>query len=158
MNLFDYTDEEIRSVKSGELLSMEIEFTRRCNYRCPYCYASSENTDYSSEMSAEEIRSAIAQAHELGARKIVILGGEPLVYSGLHDMIRYIVSFGMGTEIFTNGGLMTPEHARFFEEQNCRVVVKLNSFNPEIHDRLTGRRDSLRVLFDKTELPEQEGS
>ena len=105
MNLFDYTDEEIRAVKSGELLSMEIEFTRRCNYRCPYCYASSENTDYSQEMSAEEIRSAIAQAQKLGARKIVILGGEPLVYPGLHDMVRYIVSLGMGAEIFTNDRL-----------------------------------------------------
>ena len=157
MNLFDYTDEEIRAVKSGELLSMEIEFTRRCNYRCPYCYASSENTDYSQEMSAEEIRSAIAQAQKLGARKIVILGGEPLVYPGLHDMVRYIVSLGMGAEIFTNGGVMTPDHARFFLEQNCRVVVKLNSFNPEVHDRLTGRKDSLQAALRALEMLQKAG-
>ena len=56
MSLFDYSDEEIQAVKPGHLLSMEIEFTRRCNYRCPYCYAVDESMDYSTEMSPEEIR------------------------------------------------------------------------------------------------------
>lgn len=137
MSLFDYSDEEIQAVKPGHLLSMEIEFTRRCNYRCPYCYAVDESMDYSTEMSPDEIRNAIEQARELGARKIVILGGEPLVYPKLREMIRFIVSLGMGAEIFTNGALMTEELADFFYKQGCRVVVKLNSFNAEVHDRLT---------------------
>ncbi len=157
MNLFDYSDEEIKAVRPGHLLSMEIEFTRRCNYRCPYCYAAVDGADYSNEMSEEEIRSAITQAHELGARKIVILGGEPLVYPKLHDMIRYITSLGMGAEIFTNGGLMTQAHAHFFISQNCRVVVKLNSFKPEIHDELTGRKDSLKTALDALQMLQDAG-
>ena len=39
---FDFTDEEIRTLPEGHLLSMEIEFSRRCNYRCPYCYAAGD--------------------------------------------------------------------------------------------------------------------
>ena len=71
---FDFTDEEIRTLPEGHLLSMEIEFSRRCNYRCPYCYAAGDY-DYSNELTKDEIRSTLAQAAELGARKIVILGG-----------------------------------------------------------------------------------
>ena len=157
MNLFDYSDEEIQAVKPGHLLSMEIEFTRRCNYRCPYCYAVDGNMDYSSEMSAEEIRGAISQARELGARKIVILGGEPLVYPELHGMVDFIASLGMGAEIFTNGALMTPAHANFFLARNCRVVVKLNTFKPDVHDRLTGRTGSLKTALEALRMLREAG-
>ena len=157
MSLFDYSDEEIQAVKPGHLLSMEIEFTRRCNYRCPYCYAVDESMDYSTEMSPDEIRNAIEQARELGARKIVILGGEPLVYPKLREMIRFIVSLGMGAEIFTNGALMTEELADFFCKQGCRVVVKLNSFNAEVHDRLTGRPDSLKKAREALRMLQEAG-
>lgn len=110
---FDFTDEEIRTLPEGHLLSMEIEFSRRCNYRCPYCYAAGDY-DYSNELTKDEIRSTLAQAAELGARKIVILGGEPLLYPYLQEMIRFIRSLDMGVEIFTNGSLVTRELAEFF--------------------------------------------
>lgn len=141
---FDFTDEEIRTLPEGHLLSMEIEFSRRCNYRCPYCYAAG-NYDYSNELTKDEIRSTLAQAAELGARKIVILGGEPLLYPYLQEMIRFIRSLDMGVEIFTNGSLVTRELAEFFFAENCRLVVKLNTLDKVLHDRLTGHRNSLEL-------------
>ena len=150
---FDFSEEEIRALPPGRLLSMAIEFTRKCNYRCPYCYASEGgDSGLEDEMTEEEIRSAIRQAAELGARKIVILGGEPLVYPHLNEMIDFISDLGMGAEIFTNGGLMTPERAAFFFSRGCRVVVKLNTFKPEIHDRMTGRKNSLSLALSALEM------
>ena len=111
---------------------------------CPYCYAAGDY-DYSGELTQEEIRSALKQAAELGARKIVILGGEPLLYPHLREMIRFIRSLDMGVEIFTNGSLMTRELAEFFFAENCRLVVKLNTLDKTLHDRLTGHRNSLEL-------------
>ena len=36
----DFTDEQIQeSLLRGGLLSIELEFSRRCNLRCVYCYS-----------------------------------------------------------------------------------------------------------------------
>lgn len=156
LSRFDFSEEEIRGLPTGRLLSMEIEFSRKCNYRCPYCYAAGP-ADYSGEMTEEEIRSAIRQASELGARKIVILGGEPLVYPRLNEMIDYISDLGMAVELFTNGGLMTPERAAFLFSRGCRVVVKLNTFKPEIHDRMTGQKNSLSLSLRALEMLREAG-
>lgn len=138
---FDFTDADIdEAVAEGRLLSLELEFGRKCNYRCPYCYAV-ENVE-SGVRDPRVTDEAISQARRLGARKIVILGGEPLLYGDLRANIDRIVSLGMGAEIFTNGSLMTEELARFLYARGCRVVVKYNSNDSERHDRLTGIRDS----------------
>ena len=146
MKQFDFTEDEIRGVPPGRLLTMEIEFTLACNYRCPYCYAT-ENDPPKDELSEEENRSALKQAQELGARKIIILGGEPLIYPKLTEMIDYINELDMAVEIFTNGELLTEELASFFKSRNCRMVVKFNSFKEEIHDKMTGRKGSLAIAM-----------
>lgn len=134
---FDFTVEEAKQAGAEyRLLSAEIEFTRACNYMCPYCYAAGDLSGTTLDTEAAE--SAIRQVAGLGARKIVILGGEPLLYGKLEQMVGFITGLGMGAEIFTNGALMTAERARFFFEHGCRVVVKLNSLRPGVQERLTG--------------------
>lgn len=138
---FDFTDAEIQEASNaGRLLSLEIEFNRQCNYRCPYCYAGESQP--AENLNPKVVDEAIEQAAALGARKIVILGGEPLLYRGIREKIEKINSLGMGVEIFTNGSLMTEDLAKFFFDHGCRVVVKFNSNDPERHDRLTGVRNS----------------
>ena len=154
---FDYTDLEIeQAAAENRLLSLEIEFNRQCNYRCPYCYAvTTENmcTDYDPQV----IDTAVQQAAELGARKIVILGGEPLLLRNLKEKVEKITALGMGAEIFTNGSIMTPELASFLYAKGCRVVVKLNTRNPEVHDRLTGAKNSLENSLRTLKLLKEAG-
>ena len=71
---FEFSAQEIAdAVKHKRLLSMEIELSLRCNFSCPYCYASKDEVE--NELTPEEIRDAIIQAKNLGAKKIIILGG-----------------------------------------------------------------------------------
>ena len=137
---FDYTTEEaLEAAKQGKLLSAEIEFNRSCNYRCPYCYAAGSDSSLPHEVAERVIREVAL----LGGRKIVVLGGEPLLCRRLKEYILLAESLGMGAEIFTNASLIDEEWARFFFEHNCRVAVKLNSLDPAVHDRMTGVRDAL---------------
>lgn len=153
---FDFSMEDIRSAMAdGRLLSMEIEFTRACNYHCNYCYVS--ETHLRNELTPEECRSVLKQAADLGARKIVILGGEPLVYSHLEEMLDHIESLGMVSEIFTNGSLITPEAAAMLFRHRTRVIVKLNTLDPENHDRLTGFKGSLQKTWDALDNLEKAG-
>ncbi len=153
---FDFTTEEIleNAAKRG-LLSAEIEFNRNCNYRCPYCYAAG---NCSNEMlDRETAESVIRQVAALGGRKIVVLGGEPLLYPHLEDMIRLITSLDMVAEIFTNGALITAERAAFFREYGCRVVVKLNTLRPEIQEQLTGVPHAMEYAMNAIRLLKEAG-
>ena len=149
------TDEMLKAAEEDRLLTCEIEFNRSCNYRCPYCYAAGkyENAALTDEMA----RSAIRQVAALGARKIVILGGEPLLCRDLKNYIELINSLGMGTEIFTNASLINDQWADFFAGHDCRVVVKLNSLRPEIQEKLTGVPDSLNKALRAIDLLQKAG-
>ncbi|OGW39662.1 MAG: radical SAM protein, partial [Nitrospirae bacterium GWD2_57_9] len=136
----EYSQEEIAAaVRDGRLLSMEIEFNKSCNFRCLYCYASDNNL-HRNELTKEEFIGVIRQARELGARKMIILGGEPMLYPHILDMIRFIRGLDMEVELFTNGTNMTPEAARTMYDLGVRVVLKMNTFDENLQDTLSGRK------------------
>ena len=84
---FEFAHEEIEeAIRDGRLLSMEIEFSRRCNFHCPYCYVPQDPV-LENELSREEIRDVIQQAKNLGAKKIIILGGEPTIYPHILEKV-----------------------------------------------------------------------
>ena len=153
---YDYTTAEmLEAAASHRLLTCEIEFNRNCNYRCPYCYAAGQY-DHAA-LTQEMAESAIHQVAELGGRKIVVLGGEPLLCKNLKHYIQLMNSLGMGAEIFTNAALINEEWADFFYEQDCRVVVKLNSLHSEIQDKLTGVPNSLDKAMHAIDLLQKAG-
>jgi radical SAM protein with 4Fe4S-binding SPASM domain len=129
----------------GGLLSMEIEFSRRCNFRCPYCYVPRQ-PDLARELTRAEIRDVIQQAKALGARKIIILGGEPTIYPHILEMIDFIRGRGLAVEMFTNGSGISAEFAQALAVQQVRVVLKMNSFDEATQDRLTGVSGSYRQI------------
>jgi MoaA/NifB/PqqE/SkfB family radical SAM enzyme len=133
------------AVRTGRLLSMEIEFSRACNFRCPYCYAAT-NGSPEKEMTEEEARDVILQARDLGARKIIVLGGEPMIYPRIREMLRLMRELGLTVEMFTNGTNMTPENARFLFEQGVRVVLKLNTLDKAKQDILAGREGAHSII------------
>ncbi|MFQ5585670.1 MAG: radical SAM/SPASM domain-containing protein [Thermodesulfobacteriota bacterium] len=135
----DFTEEEIQeSLKRGGLLSLELEFTKKCNLRCVYCY-SEAGESVKDELTPKEIMGVIDQAAELGARKIILLGGgEPLLYDRLHDIVDYIFHKGIEQTVFTNGFLLDSNVARFLFERDVSVVLKHNSFTRRVQDSLAG--------------------
>ena len=135
------------TAQGGRLLSMEIEFSLRCNFRCRYCYVG-QNGQQARELSPEEIRDVILQAKELGARKIIVLGGEPMVYPRVMDMLGFIRGQGLAAEMFTNGTNMTPENARRLHTLGVQVVLKMNSFDERVQDELAGLRGAYRIIQD----------
>lgn len=142
----EFTEQEIKeAVAAGRLLSMEIEFSRVCNFRCSYCYVP-EKRQYVGEFSRDEIKDVLLQAKELGARKIIILGGEPSIYPHLVEMIRFLQEHNLEIEMFTNGSGVDAELAAILAAARVRVVLKLNSRNREIQDQLAGRAGAFDII------------
>ncbi len=130
-------DDIAATVRNGGLLSMEIEFSLRCNFHCQYCYVG-QNGGSAQELSPGEIRTTILQAKALGARKIIVLGGEPMIYPQVMDLLAFIRGEGLAAEMFTNGTNVTPAAARRLHELGVQVVLKMNSFDKGVQDELAG--------------------
>lgn len=147
--------EEIRETSlGGRLLTMEVEFSQLCNFRCPYCYLDARPQD---ELSSDEIRDLILQGRDLGVRRIIILGGEPMIYPRILEKIHFIRSHGMDVEIFTNGSNMTAENAVELALLNVKVVLKMNTLDPDIQNKLCGLDSAHRIIHDAFEHLKQAG-
>jgi len=134
------------TARQGRLLSMEIEFNQNCNYRCQYCYIGQNSRNGQKELTEPEIRDVILQAKELGAKKIVILGGEPMIYPRIREMLSFIREQKLAAELFTNGTNITPDMARLLHDLGIQVVLKMNSFEEAVQDDLAGVKGAYRII------------
>lgn len=69
------------------IVNAGIRLTRKCNMKCMYCNI--QNTDRR-ELNLSEWKKAINIIKELGAKEIVILGGEPTLYPNIIELVDYI--------------------------------------------------------------------
>ncbi len=143
---FEFSQKAIAdSVKKAGLLSIELELSLRCNFKCPYCYVPDMNY-FEEELLEEEIRDVILQAKEMGAKKITILGGEPTIYPGILEIVRFISQNNLQVEIFSNGSGITADFAKELFANNVRMVLKKNTLNEELQDKLTGKKGAFKII------------
>ncbi|HWT77399.1 MAG TPA: radical SAM protein, partial [Candidatus Methylomirabilis sp.] len=142
-----FSREDIAACLAGEgLLSLEVEFTRKCNLRCVYCYSSAGDSR-DGELTLEELVRVLEQARQLGAKKIVLLGGgEPFLSPHAKEVIRHIHSLGLSQSVFTNGALLSRELCRFLFDHCVKVAIKHNSFRPAVQDALAGVAGAHRLI------------
>ena len=147
MPYVEFTRKEIDdAAKNNRLLTLEIEFSIRCNLRCQYCYVPDQISP-EKELTKKEIRSVILQAKQLGVRKIIILGGEPMFYPHILEMIQFIKSCKMKIEMFTNGFQITANVAKQLADYGVNVVLKMSSFNENIEDMLCGQKGASKMIW-----------
>lgn len=85
----------------NEIKTGWLTITRKCNNFCEWCYTQKKlNCEI---MTKEDAFSSVNKLKELGAKRIVLIGGEPTLYDGLDELIKYIVSKNIKVSIATNG-------------------------------------------------------
>ncbi|MBA4387937.1 MAG: radical SAM protein [Verrucomicrobia bacterium] len=113
-----------------------ISVTGRCNLRCQGCWVSPGDPPV--EMSLATLGNLISSAKQHGVTFFGILGGEPLMYNGLFDVLAkhpdcYFV-------IFTNGTLITPEiAARMRSLGNVSPLISVEGLETVSDERRGGK-------------------
>lgn len=82
---------------------IRFHLTHRCNYRCRMCNQR-QSEDQISELSLEQIRRVARSAADLGARHVVITGGEPFLRPDLPEVIAAFNACNFSVRVQTNGG------------------------------------------------------
>lgn len=120
------------------LRDLRVSVTDRCNFRCVYCMPKSIfNRDYrflprSELLSFEEIERVVRVAAGLGATKIRLTGGEPLVRTDLEVLVRKIAAVDGISDISltTNASLLTAQRATTLREAGLqRVNISLDAMD-----------------------------
>lgn len=106
---------------------LAISITSKCNLDCTGCYYKSQNRKFSEDLSDGEITRLIREAHDLGIRTIMFLGGEP--------MIRDV--FGLTSEfndmifiLFTNSTLINDKAIQILKKRkNIIPLLSLEGYS-----------------------------
>ncbi|MHB1456748.1 MAG: radical SAM protein [Armatimonadota bacterium] len=94
------------------LKEIKIEVTHRCKLACIHC-SSDANPDCNREMQLDQCLSIITDSRELGAQKIALSGGEPLIWDHIAEAVCLSSSLGMEVTIYTSG--FVPDVADMFK-------------------------------------------
>jgi MoaA/NifB/PqqE/SkfB family radical SAM enzyme len=112
------------------------EITSACNLRCDFCLVEIKQTQLSLER-------ALAIADALVARrvdKVLLSGGEPLVFKGIEQAIGRLVEGGVLVKLLTNGTVANETVFRMIEaDPTFEVSLSILSVRPEKADRIFRR-------------------
>lgn len=117
-----------------------LELTHRCNLRCRHCYVPAKAEALTDQvLKLKDWEEILSSAHGLGCRSVQFTGGEPLLFQGLHNLVRSALSVGYDfVEIFTNGTLLQGSEWGDFPRDKVFFALSLYSCEDNVHDAITG--------------------
>jgi len=143
-------DVNTRDVFARPLGSLRISVTDRCNLRCTYCMPEDEYVWLPREsiLTFEEIARLAGVFAGLGATRVRLTGGEPLLRQNLPGLLRLLARDRRLTDLAltTNGILLAPLAEELYQAGLRRVTVSLDSLQSERFRRLTRSRRHADVL------------
>jgi wyosine [tRNA(Phe)-imidazoG37] synthetase (radical SAM superfamily) len=84
-------------------ISINLDLTTACNYRCDHCIDwDILNTKHRHD--EETLRSSICTMVERGLRSVILIGGgEPTIYPGFPDFVRFLKDLELQVAVVSNG-------------------------------------------------------
>ncbi len=114
-------------------ISINLDLTTACNYRCDHCIDwDILNTKHRHD--EETLRSSIIEMVERGLRSVILIGGgEPTIYPGFSDFVRFLKDLELQVAVVSNGsrGDKLLEIAEFLEERDW-VRLSLDAGSNEL--------------------------
>lgn len=127
-----------------------LELRKSCNLKCCHCYMDSNpKRDIGLRLlNLKQWEEVILQLERFKPKRIILIGGEPLLFKDIELLIEFISNRNKQTDIilYSNLTLLTDEVVACIIKNNVKVVTSVYSKNKEIHDKITNHIGS----FDKT--------
>ncbi|XP_013398024.1 radical S-adenosyl methionine domain-containing protein 2 [Lingula anatina] len=133
-------------------ISVNYHFTRRCNYRCGFCFHTAKT---SFVLPIEEAKRGLKLLKDAGMEKINFSGGEPFLEKGgryVGELTRYCKQdLGLpSVSIVSNGSLVKEKWFEDYGEYLDILAISCDSFDFETNDligRKQGQKDHVASLL-----------
>ena len=155
----------MRDVFDRPLRDLRISVTDRCNFRCTYCMPAEiygERYQFLPKedlLTFEEITRLTRILVGLGAVKVRLTGGEPLVRNDFERLVAMLSEVdGVSDLTLTTNAYLLPQKAEALKDAGLhRVTVSLDTLNDAIFRKMNGRGFGTRKVLDGIEAAERAG-
>ena len=126
--------EREKSYRSGNLHSIALDVTNKCNMHCRFCYA--ETFEKKKPIELDILKRALEEAYDMGVCHYILQGGEVFAdYDRLKTIITMIHPSETYINIVTNGWSITQEKIDELKDlQVDKITFSLDSGNEAEHD------------------------
>jgi len=133
-------------------LLVQLGLTYRCNLKCQHCYALYRRD--LDEMSLAELSKLLDELYAAGAGSIVYSHGENMIRKDFFEFAEQVRDRGRYQTLMANGYyIKNPAEARPVVDAGInRVMVSIDSADPEEHDRNRGMPGAFSVATRATAL------
>ncbi len=129
-----------------QLRDLRISLTDRCNFRCEYCMPADgygkdwKFTDHTNLLSDDEIVRLSSLGVQLGATRLRLTGGEPLLRKGMLKLVERLRNLtGISDlSLTTNGWFLESMADDLSRAGLSRITVSLDSLDEEIFRSIIG--------------------
>jgi radical SAM protein with 4Fe4S-binding SPASM domain len=135
--------------------SLTFFLTHRCNLRCKMCGQWGEggvtrkegSGALKDELGLEFYRKLLDDLSKVDRPSITLFGGEPLLYPGCLELIRYIKSKKMHCLMITNGSLLSDAAGAICEAGLDELNISLDG-GAELHDQIRGNSGLFQKIME----------
>lgn len=123
-----------RKYRSGQLRTIALDVTSRCNMNCPHCYA--ETFNRVSPVEINQLIPVLEEAYQLGVHHYVLQGGEAILDPDrLESIIKNIHPDETYINVISNGYAMTRDTIGWLKNLKVdKIAFSLDSGIPDEHD------------------------
>ena len=137
---------------------IHLELTKRCNFRCYYCYREASPTANDTHMDGDTVVQLVKRMSECGLKLVEITGGEPLMHPDFEKIVTGCIQELNLVSILTNGYFVDERLVEFLLPFKDKVVfsISFDSWRDDDLDRRAGVKgaaprvkNAIRLLSDK---------
>ena len=144
---------------------LRVSVTDRCNFRCTYCMPAEifgdryEFLPKVELLTFEEITRITRISAELGAVKVRLTGGEPLVRNEIESLVASLAKVeGVEDLTMTTNAYLLPKKAPMLRDAGLhRLSVSLDSLDDEVFKQMNGRGFGVDKVLDGITAAEEAG-
>lgn len=159
------TDTTLRDAFRRPLRDLRVSVTDRCNFRCTYCMPAEifgEHYQFlpkTEVLSFEEITRLTRIIVRLGAVKVRLTGGEPLVREEVEKLVGMLRGIdGVDDLTMTTNAYLLPKKAHALKDAGLeRITISLDSMDDAVFRKMNGNRSSVQKVLDGIAAAEKAG-
>lgn len=145
----------VTDVYQRPLRDLRISVTDRCNFRCTYCMPEEifgekyQFLPHPEILTYEEITRLTRIIVRLGAVKLRLTGGEPLMRRDIEQLIQRLVQLdGVHDIAMTTNAFFLPKKAQALRDAGLqRITISLDSLDDATFRKINGNRSSVEQVL-----------